>query len=196
MFDDPHKRTFFNAPQSVTTFVAALLEPGISVLTYVLATLAFDPPLVRKDMVVCMLVLALTFPGRNRFRDSLLGAAVDIASSWLILLGILALCAFATQMQGDFNQNLLLTWALTTPILQWHRRPFPATRDCIWKQPRAGLPFRRKRGRVTRTWWFRLRIAQGMKFPSRELLPYSRTRSTSPNADATSRTIRTTRDGS
>jgi len=119
MFDDPHKRTFFNAPQSVTTFVAALLEPGISVLTYVLATLAFDPPLVRKDMVVCMLVVALTFPGRNRFRDNLLGAAVDIASSWLVLLGILALCAFATQMQADFNRNVLLTWVLATPILQW-----------------------------------------------------------------------------
>jgi putative colanic acid biosynthesis UDP-glucose lipid carrier transferase len=119
MFDDPHKRTFFNAPQSVTTFVAALLEPGISVLTFVLATLAFDPPLVRKDMVVCMLVLALTFPGRNRFRDSLLGAAVDIASSWLILLGILALCAVATQMQADFHRAVLLTWVLATPILQW-----------------------------------------------------------------------------
>jgi putative colanic acid biosynthesis UDP-glucose lipid carrier transferase len=119
MFDDPHKRTFFNAPQSVTTFVAALLEPGISVLTFVLATLAFDPPLVRKDMVVCMLVLALTFPGRNRFRDSLLGAAVDIASSWLVLLGILALCAVATQMQADFHRDVVLTWVLATPILQW-----------------------------------------------------------------------------
>jgi len=119
MFDDPHKRTFFNAPQSVTTFVAALLEPGISVLTFVLATLIFDPPLVRKDMVVCMLVLALTFPGRNRFRDSLLGAAVDIVSSWLILLGILALCAFATQTQADFSRDVLLTWLLATPVLQW-----------------------------------------------------------------------------
>jgi len=119
MFDDPHKRTFFNAPQSVTTFVAALLEPGISVLTFVLATLIFDPPLVRKDMVVCMLVLALTFPGRNRFGDSLLGAAVDIASSWLILLGILGLCAFATQTQADFSRDVLLTWLLATPVLQW-----------------------------------------------------------------------------
>ncbi len=119
MFDDSHKRTFFNAPQSVTTFVAALLEPGISVLTFIAATLAFDPPLTRKEAVVCMLVLALTFPGRNRFRDNLLGAAVDIVSSWLILLGILALCAYATQMHGDFNQTALATWAIATPVLQW-----------------------------------------------------------------------------
>src|ERR1700754_3911015 len=102
MFDDPNKRTFFHAPQSVTTFVAALLEPGISVLTYIVATLAFDPPLTRKEIVVCMLVLALTFPGRNRFRDNLLGAAVDILSSWLVLLGILALCAYAAQK--EFSQ--------------------------------------------------------------------------------------------
>ncbi len=119
MFDDSHKRTFFNAPQSVTTFVAALLEPGISVLTFIVATLAFDPPLTRKEAVVCMLVLALTFPGRNRFRDNLLGAAVDIVSSWLILLGILALCAYATGMLGDFNRTVLIVWAIATPILQW-----------------------------------------------------------------------------
>jgi len=119
MFDDSHKRTFFSAPQSVTTFVAALLEPGISVLTYILATLAFDPPLTRKDIVVCMLVLALTFPGRNRFRDNLLGAAVDILSSWLILLSILALCAYAAQMHNDFNRMAIATWAVVTPVLQW-----------------------------------------------------------------------------
>ena len=119
MFDDPHKRTFFSAPQSVTTFVAALLEPGISVLTYIVATLAFDPPLTRKEMVVCMLVLALTFPGRNRFRDNPLGAAVDIVSSWLVLLGILALCAYAAQMHNDFNRTAIVTWAIATPVLQW-----------------------------------------------------------------------------
>jgi len=119
MFDDSHKRTFFNAPQSVTTFVAALLEPGITVLTYIVTTLAFDPPLTRKEIVVCMLVLALTFPGRNRFRDSLLGAAVDILSSWLTLLGILALCAYAAQMHHDFNYMAIATWAVATPVLQW-----------------------------------------------------------------------------
>ena len=125
MFDDPHKRTFFNAPQSVTTFVAALLEPGISVLTFIVATLLFDPTAFARSyrpltVTVCMLVLALTFPGRNRFRDNLLGAAVDIANSWLVLLGILALCAFATDCaQATSTTTVLLTWGIATPILQW-----------------------------------------------------------------------------
>ncbi|MCE9657598.1 MAG: undecaprenyl-phosphate glucose phosphotransferase [Burkholderiales bacterium] len=122
MFDDPHKRTFFNAPQSVTTFVAALLEPGISVLTFVAATLSFDPPIIGRDVAVCILILALTFPGRNRFRDNLLGAAVDIVSSWLVLLAILALCAFAADSwpKGDSPRSTVIwIWALATPVLQW-----------------------------------------------------------------------------
>lgn len=40
MFEDrTYKRTFYNAPQSVTSLVAAFLEPAITVLTFVLATL-------------------------------------------------------------------------------------------------------------------------------------------------------------
>jgi putative colanic acid biosynthesis UDP-glucose lipid carrier transferase len=128
MFDDPHKRTFFSAPQSVTTFVAALLEPGVTVVTFVATTLIFDPPMDRPALVLCLLVLALTFPGRNRFRDNLLGAAVDIVSSWVVLLGILALCGYATSSLvespttdrlGFFSKDVLLIWALLTPVLQW-----------------------------------------------------------------------------
>ena len=42
MFEDSHKRTFFSAPQSVQSLVAAFLEPGITVLTFIVATLASD----------------------------------------------------------------------------------------------------------------------------------------------------------
>ncbi|HEX2542210.1 MAG TPA: undecaprenyl-phosphate glucose phosphotransferase [Caldimonas sp.] len=119
MFDDPHKRTFFSAPQSVTTLVAALLEPGITVLTFVCVTLAYGERMDRPALTLCLLVLALTFPGRNRFRDSLLGAAVDIGSSWVILLSILALCGYATRSLHYFENDVLLTWGVLTPVLQW-----------------------------------------------------------------------------
>ena len=119
MFDDPQKRTFFNAPQSVTSLIAALLEPGITVLVFVVTTLASDERMDRPALTLCLLVFALTFPGRNRFRDNLLGAAVDIASSWVALLGILALFAYATQSFHFFENDVLLTWALLTPVLQW-----------------------------------------------------------------------------
>jgi len=119
MFDAPNQRTFFSAPQSVTSLVAAFLEPGLAVATFVAATLWFDERVDRPALTLCLLVFALTFPGRNRFRDNLLGAAVDIASSWVVLLGILALCAYATKSFHYFENDVLLTWALVTPFLLW-----------------------------------------------------------------------------
>ena len=119
MFDDPHKRTFFSAPQSVQSLIAAFLEPGITVLTFVVATLASGEVMDRPALTLCLLVFALTFPGRDRFREPLLGAAVDIASSWVVLLAILALCAYATRSFHYFEYDVLLVWAATTPVLQW-----------------------------------------------------------------------------
>ena len=119
MFDDPHKRTFFSAPQSVQSLIAAFLEPGITVLTFIVATLAAGELLDRPALTLCLLVFALTFPGRDRFREPPLGAAVDIASSWVVLLSILALCAYATRSFHYFERDVLLTWAVLTPILQW-----------------------------------------------------------------------------
>lgn len=70
MFEDrSYKRTLYSAPQSVASLVAALLEPAIAVPTYVVVRAWFDEPIVRLDLSLCLLVLALTFPGRSRFKD-------------------------------------------------------------------------------------------------------------------------------
>src|SRR6185369_17667362 len=119
MFEDSHKRTFFSAPQSVQSLFAAFLEPGITVLTFIAVTLLNDEPMDRPALTLCLLVFALTFPGRDRFREPLLGAAVDIVSSWIVLLAILALCAYATRSFHYFENDVLLAWAVITPILQW-----------------------------------------------------------------------------
>jgi len=122
MFEDrTYKRTFYSAPQSVTSFVAAFLEPSITVLTFLFATVYADEwrPNDRPALTLCLLVFALTFPGRNRFRDNLIAAGVDILSSWLTLLGILALCGYATTSLHYFENDVLLLWAIATPVLQW-----------------------------------------------------------------------------
>ena len=120
MFDDrSYKRTFYSAPQSVTSLVAAFLEPTLTVTVFLLTLIAFREPIHTADLVVCLLVFALTFPGRNRFRDKLLNSATDIVSSWVALLGILLLCTYATNSLHYFTDRVLLTWALLTPILQW-----------------------------------------------------------------------------
>lgn len=68
MFEDRnHKRTFFNAPQSVQSFIAAFLEPSLIVLVYLSVLAWYGEPVMRSTYTLCVLVFALTFPGRNRF---------------------------------------------------------------------------------------------------------------------------------
>ena len=120
MFQDRgYKQTFYSAPQSVTSLVAACLEPTLTVLVYLAVAWWFDEPIARPDLTLCLLIFALTFPGRNRFWDRPLNAAVDISASWLSLLVILTLCGYATRSLGLFNFNVLAWWALVTPALLW-----------------------------------------------------------------------------
>jgi putative colanic acid biosynthesis UDP-glucose lipid carrier transferase len=119
MFEDrSRKRTFFSAPQSITSLVAAFLEPTLSVLAFVIANQWMDEPMGRPQLTLCLLVFALTFPGPNRFRDGLLSSAVDIVSSWVSLLFILAMCAYATSSFYLFEDRVLMGWALATPVVQ------------------------------------------------------------------------------
>ena len=120
MFEDRgYKRTFYSAPQSVTSLVAALLEPSITVAVFLAISTWFGEQILRSDLTLCLLVFALTFPGRNRFWDRPLNAAVDISTSWLSLLLILALCGYATRSLQLFNVEVLSWWAVVTPVLQW-----------------------------------------------------------------------------
>ncbi|MFT7772030.1 undecaprenyl-phosphate glucose phosphotransferase [Roseateles sp.] len=119
MFEDrSYKRTFYSAPQSVESLIAAFLEPGIIVLTFLVVNGHFDEPVLRPALTLCLLVFALTFPGRNRFSDHPASALVDVLSSWLVLLGILLLCGYATNSLYYFDDKVLLWWAVITPIVQ------------------------------------------------------------------------------
>ena len=120
MFEERgYKRTFYSAPQSVTSLVAAFLEPSLTVLVFLTVSHAFDEPIGRSDLTLCLLVFALTFPGRNRFWDRPLNAAVDIGTSWLALLAILLLCGYATRSLNLFEPDIVFWWAVITPALLW-----------------------------------------------------------------------------
>jgi len=120
MFEDrTFKRTFYSAPQSVTSLVAAFLEPAITVVTFLAANAYADEPVNRPELTVALLVFALTFPGRNRFRDNLIAAGVDIVTSWVTLVIILFLCGYATNSIGYFEADALYAWVVATPVLQW-----------------------------------------------------------------------------
>lgn len=113
------KPTFYNAPPSVTSFVAALLEPSIAAGCLLTLTNLRGDAVSRPVLALCLLVFALTFPGRDRFRDGGLAAAVDIALSWSSLLLVLLVCGYATDSLRLFDTDTVTAWALLTPVPQW-----------------------------------------------------------------------------
>ena len=119
MFTDPQPKRIFNSvPQSVTSLVAAWIEPSITVLVYLAFAGYFDRPSSTHDILLCLLAFLLSFPGRNRFWSRPLNAAVDIVSSWLVLVAILVVCGSVTRSLALFDPVMLMCWALATPVLQ------------------------------------------------------------------------------
>ena len=118
MFEPRNNRSFHSAPQSITAFIATVLEPAITVFVYVAAMAWYDEPIGRADLTLCFLVLALTWPGINRFRDRLSSAAVGILGSWITLLAILLGFGYGTRSLDLFDPNVILVWTVATPLLQ------------------------------------------------------------------------------
>ena len=118
MLDNRSPRLFSTAPQSITNLIATVLEPAITVAVYLAAMAWYDEPVGRADLTLCFLVVALSWPGINRFGDRLSSAAVGVLSSWLTLMAILAAFGYGTRSIGLFDVDVLTSWALITPALQ------------------------------------------------------------------------------
>ncbi|MEO8154190.1 MAG: undecaprenyl-phosphate glucose phosphotransferase [Rhizobacter sp.] len=118
MVAETRARLFPSAPPSIHAFVAAVLEPAVTLSCYAMVATWYGESIHRPDLILCMLVLVLTFPGVDRFKDNSLNAAVDIASDWVAALAILLLCGYATDSFGFFSWPVLVWWAVLTPILQ------------------------------------------------------------------------------
>jgi putative colanic acid biosysnthesis UDP-glucose lipid carrier transferase len=112
-------RIFSSAPLSVSSVVAAWMQPALTVAALLLTTTAFDGQVELPDVVLCLLAFALSFPGPNRFKAQWPGAGIDILLSWAFVLTVLMLFGWLANGFQYFKTEVLVTWALVTPWLQW-----------------------------------------------------------------------------
>lgn len=112
------QRIFSSAPLSVASVVAGWMQPLLTVAVLLLATVGFSGRVLLSDGVLCLLAFALSFPGPNRFGSERQGAGVDILLSWSFVLAILLLFGWITNSFHYFRTDVLVTWALVTPLLQ------------------------------------------------------------------------------
>jgi putative colanic acid biosynthesis UDP-glucose lipid carrier transferase len=119
MFEDrSYKRTFYSAPQSVQSLIAAFLEPGLIVAVLLAVMAWYEEPVMRPAYILCLLVFALTFPGRDRFLMHPVSAVLDVLGAWLTLLAILGAFGYATNSLRYFENEVLLLWLVATPLAQ------------------------------------------------------------------------------
>jgi putative colanic acid biosynthesis UDP-glucose lipid carrier transferase len=113
------KRTFSSAPLSVASVVAGLMQPTLTVAVLLLATVGFSGRVRLSDGVLCLVVFALSFPGPDRFEVKWRDAGLDILMSWILLLTLLLLFGWVTNSFHYFRRDVLVTWGVLTPVLQW-----------------------------------------------------------------------------
>lgn len=146
----PAGRRFRSAPPSLSGFIAATIEPMVYVASLILAYAVCDEPAGGPAIALSLLVLVLTIPGTNRFRDPPLQSAADVLQSWLYVAGVLLVCGYVTGTLELYPRPVLLSWAVAAPIglwtvavlghamLRWRARQPEATRSAVIVG--AGLP--------------------------------------------------------
>jgi putative colanic acid biosynthesis UDP-glucose lipid carrier transferase len=112
-------RRFRSAPQTMSGFVATVLDPTLSVAMLLLAHEVFDEPFTRASMALLVLVSVLSFPGADRFMDRPLAALTDILLAWSTTNLLLLLCGYATASMTLYDWRVLAAWAALTPLVQW-----------------------------------------------------------------------------
>lgn len=104
-------------PRRVRTFVASFLEPTIAVLSMLVIWTIFEHPIERPTIALCVMIVLLCFPGKNRFDDSPFTALIDTFTRWIRTCLILLACGWVTHSFHFFDRNLLLIWAFLTPVI-------------------------------------------------------------------------------
>lgn len=96
----------------------ALLGPALAALALPLCAAYFRQPVDGAYLILAIFVFALSFPGRSPRRGSLSGTIASVLSGWLLVVGLLLLLGWATQMLDHFDPRVLVAWTVLTPLLQ------------------------------------------------------------------------------
>ncbi|MGA8048592.1 MAG: undecaprenyl-phosphate glucose phosphotransferase, partial [Burkholderiales bacterium] len=94
------------------------LEPLLLPLTFWTIVVASHHGLGAQDVILGVIVFALTFPGPARLSQSPLRAVRNILMGWIALAGLLAAFGYASGYLGYFDLSALVTWWWVAPVSQ------------------------------------------------------------------------------
>lgn len=150
---------FSSAPLSVAELVSAIADPLVAVVSFAVLHWSYDVQFRTASAYAAILVLTLMFPGINRFGRGTVTVIIDIATTWFGVILVLALTAIATRSLGRFDADLLVAWAVITPIAQL------AVVKCgsVIQARHAVLPGQRRRAVIVGANGIGIRFAERLK---------------------------------
>lgn len=120
MFEERSARKqFLSAPPSIGSTISSLLEPVVAAGMLGVCHEIYGYRMDGVAMALAILLLVLMFPGVNRFGRTGVGVGIDIILSWMWVLSVLALLGYATNTLATFDPDMLVAWAIATPLVQW-----------------------------------------------------------------------------
>jgi len=93
-----------------------LLEPLVAIGTLAACVTWFRAPFAGSYIILALLVFSLTFPGRSPRGTSPGAIARDVLAGWILIVGLLITLGWATRTLGSFDEHVLLTWVVATPV--------------------------------------------------------------------------------
>ena len=155
----PRVRSFFSEPPSVSAVVAAVMEPAVAMGSLLAWTWVLQGHMSRADLVLTLVVLALSFPARDRTGMPVTAVWAEVTAGWLARAGVIGLGLWATDSLAQVDVRVLAgAWASTVVLTAVSTQA--AGRLLAWWQ---GRPHRRRRAIVVGAGALAARVGQALR---------------------------------
>ncbi|MCZ7559974.1 MAG: undecaprenyl-phosphate glucose phosphotransferase [Burkholderiaceae bacterium] len=104
--------------RSLTDFAKSVVDPLLAVACLFGSTLAWGRDIRPAEVILAVLVFALTYPANVPFRQRSRGMLRQIAGSWALVMTVLLVFGLTIDMLRVFDHNVLATWFIATPAIQ------------------------------------------------------------------------------
>ena len=113
---DTHPR-LTQGPLAVAHLVRMLLEAVVSVGMLAASAWYYGDSFSGPYIILALLVFSLTFPGHAPRGTSPGAIGREVVTGWILVLGLLLMLGWATRTAGSFDERVMVTWAIATPIV-------------------------------------------------------------------------------
>jgi len=98
-------------------FMRMTLDPFVAVVSYLVVMWSYKERFEGKDLILCLIVFSLMFPGDVSITRARTGLARSILAGWLFIVLILFFFGWATTYITYFYMDALQAWVVAVPIV-------------------------------------------------------------------------------